>query len=149
MRNEQRGAVAVEVVLLAPLLLVFVFLIIEMGFLFGAWLVMTNSAREGTRLAITKNCNTYNVDPIRAQIRSRVQQTASPYPVNAVDCTGSYDSCIDVKPPQPQGTEVMATVEVRYKWYTLMPITGTIPFLGSINYPGYLEVIGLSTMRCE
>jgi hypothetical protein len=41
------------------------------------------------------------------------------------------------------------TVAVRYRVYTLMPVNGTIPFLGSFNYPGFVEVVGLSTMRWE
>ena len=41
------------------------------------------------------------------------------------------------------------TVSARYRVYTLTPITGDIPFLGPFNYPGFLEVIGLSTMRWE
>lgn len=150
MKNQRdQGAVAVEIVLLAPLLMVFVFLVFEFGRVFGSWLIITNSGREGARLAITQNCDTFATDStILGRIRSRVQATSQFLTVNAVACTEPYDSCINVG-RQTQGTEVMATVSVDYKVYTLMPITGNIPYLGSINYPGYLEVVGRSTMRCE
>ncbi|MGH8525856.1 MAG: TadE/TadG family type IV pilus assembly protein [Gammaproteobacteria bacterium] len=150
MKNQRcRGAIAVEIVLLAPLMLLFVFLIFEFGRVFGSWLIITNSGREGARVAITQNCDNFDTDATAlGRINSRVQETAQFLTVNAVACSGSYDSCINVT-RQTQGFEVLATVNVGYKVYTLMPITGNIPYLGSINYPGYLEVVGRSTMRCE
>lgn len=147
--NRQRGQGSVEVVLLAPLMMVFLFLIFEFGRVFGSWLIITNSGREGARVAITQNCDNFDTDStILARINGRVQQTAQFLTVNAVACTEPYDSCINVT-RQTQGVEVLATVSVGYRVYTLMPITGNIPYLGSINYPGYLEVVGRSTMRCE
>lgn len=138
-----------ELVLLAPLLLVFIFLIFEFGRVFGSWLIITNSAREGARFSITQNCDTFDTAPtILGQINGRVQETAQFLTVNAVACTEPYDSCINVG-RQTLGFEVLATVNVGYKVFTLMPITADIPYLGSINYPGYLEVVGRSTMRCE
>ncbi len=150
MKNQQsRGAIAVEIVLLAPLMMLFVFLIFEMGRVFGSWLIITNSGREGARVAITQNCDDFETNSTSlAAINNRVRETAQFLTVNAVACTEPYDSCINVG-RQTQGFEVLATVSVGYKIYTLMPITGNIPYLGSINYPGYLEVVGRSTMRCE
>jgi hypothetical protein len=45
--------------------------------------------------------------------------------------------------------EKLVTVTARYRVYALTPITGEIPLLGSVNYPGYVEVSGRSTMRWE
>ena len=140
----QRGQASVELVLLMPLLLVFLFLIFEFGRVFGSWLIITNAAREGARAAVV-----LSFDPSSdTSIRQRVQQTAQFLVVNATPCVAPYDSCIQVS-RTTNGFERLVTVMARYRVYTLMPITGDIPFLGPINYPGYLEVVGLSTMRWE
>lgn len=132
---------------MAPLVLVLFFLIFELGRVFGSWLIMTNAAREGARRAIV-----LAYDPSEdSKIQARVQETAEFLSVDAVPCSGTYDSCIEIirttDPTDP--LEKRVTVMARYKVYTLTPIVGDIPFIGPINYPGYLEVAGLSTMRWE
>lgn len=106
--------------------------------------MLTNAAREGARRAIVLAFDTSS-DP---EIQSRVQETAQFLTVNAVPCSGTDDSCIDIS-RATSGFEKLVTVMARYKVYTLTPIVGDIPFIGPINYPGYLEVVGLSTMRWE
>lgn len=133
-----------EIVLLTPLLLVLLFLIFETGRVFGSWLIVTNAAREGARFAVVQNFDP-STDPA---IQQRVQFTANFLSVSAAPCAGAYDSCIEVT-RATSGLEQLVTVMVRYKVYTLTPITGNIPFLGPINYPGYLEIAGSSTMRWE
>lgn len=143
-RGQARGLVTVEMVLLTPLLLTLLFLIFEFGRTFGSWLIMTNAAREGARFAVVQAFDPSS-DPV---INTRVQQTAQFLVVNAVACVDPYDSCIAVSRAQV-GLERLVTVMARYRVYTLMLITGNIPFLGAINYPGFLEVVGVSTMRWE
>lgn len=131
--------------MLTPLLLVLFFLIFEFGILFYSWLIMTNAAREGARLAVVLAFDTSS----DSEIQERVQKTAQlPRSVDAVPCSGTYDSCIEIG-RTTEGLEKLVTVNARYKVYTLTPIVGDIPFIGAINYPGYLEVVGLSTMRWE
>ena len=43
--KHQRGQSTVELVLIMPLLMVLLFLIFEMGRLFGSWLLISNAAR--------------------------------------------------------------------------------------------------------
>ncbi|MDR7532981.1 MAG: pilus assembly protein [Armatimonadota bacterium] len=140
----QRGQATVEFVLLTPLLLVLLFLIFEFGRVFGSWLIVTNAAREGARFGIVQAFDTSS-DPA---IKQRVRQTAQFLTINDGACSGTYDSCIEIV-RTTDGLEKLVSVTTRYKVYTLMPITGDIPFLGAINYPGYLEVVGTSTMRWE
>jgi Flp pilus assembly protein TadG len=140
----QRGQATVELVLMTPLLLVLIFILFEFGRVFGSWLIITNGAREGARFGIVQA-----FDPASdASIQARVQTTSQFLTVNAVACTGSYNSCIEIV-RNTVGLERLVTVIARYRVYTLMPITGDIPFLGAINYPGFLEVVGVSTMRWE
>ncbi len=59
-RADQRGAAAVEMALLTPLLVLLIYGVIEFGVLFGQDLAMGNGAREGARYgAATPNlpCN--------------------------------------------------------------------------------------------
>jgi len=67
---------------------------------------------------------------------------------DAVPCSGTYDSCIEIG-RATDGFEKLVTVMARYKVKAFPPIVGDIPFIGSINYPGYLEIVGRSTMRWE
>ncbi len=142
---SQRGQATVELVLMTPLLLVLLFLIFEFGRMFGSWLIITNAAREGARYAVVLTQSATS-DPA---IQTRVQATAQFLQVDAVPCTGSYNSCIQINRTPTPCLECTVTVTARYRVFTLMPITGSIPFLGPINYPGFMEVIGVSTMRAE
>ncbi len=149
--TSQRGQGAVEIVLLAPLMMVLVFLIWEAGRVFGSWLLLTNAVREGARFAITRNCDTFASDPaIANQIRNRVSVTAQFLVVDATACTGSssQNSCVNVT-RGTSGSEAFAQIYGMYRVFTLTPIAGTIPYLGSINYPGYMEIRTYTTMRCE
>jgi Flp pilus assembly protein TadG len=49
----QRGQAMVEFALVLPLLLIITFIIIDFGFAFSQWVVITNATREGARLGAT------------------------------------------------------------------------------------------------
>lgn len=49
--RRERGAVAVELALLAPLLILLIFSVIQIGFMFGDWMAVNNAARAGARQA--------------------------------------------------------------------------------------------------
>jgi Flp pilus assembly pilin Flp len=53
MRNQQRGAAAVELAVILPFLVVLVFGMIEFGVMFYDKAVITNASREGVRAGIT------------------------------------------------------------------------------------------------
>lgn len=67
--RSERGAAAVEFALVAPLLFLLVFGIIDFGFGFHAWDAAENASREGARIAA--------VDPNTSHIIARVQSAAS------------------------------------------------------------------------
>jgi hypothetical protein len=52
-RNTSRGQGTVELALIAPVLLLCLFGVVEMGRLFYAWVTVQDAARTGTRAAIT------------------------------------------------------------------------------------------------
>ncbi len=51
-RGDERGAALVEFALALPLLLVVIAGIVDFGFVFQRYEVVTNAAREGARLAV-------------------------------------------------------------------------------------------------
>lgn len=166
--KQQRGQSTVELVLLMPLILVLVFLVFEASRLLGSWLLITNAAREGARYAavqcvpsnsagVTQTCST-GQDPTSA-IAQQVQQTAQFLTVqtattctvsgNSVTIPSSVTSCVAIAYTQDATTGVgVVTVRVAYQVQTLMPI-GSLPFFGTVNYPGYQQVTGTSSMRLE
>jgi len=152
-----------------PLLLVLLFLIFEVGRLFGSWLLITNAAREGARYAAVSCVPTNTAglittcsgtDPT-SLIAQRVQTTASFLAVqtstactvsgNAITIPSGQTSCVAVtySTDTSGNGDGIVTVRVAYNVQTLMPITGTVPFLGTINYPGSEQVTATSTMRLE
>lgn len=52
-KKNERGAAIVEFALVLPLLLVLVIGLIEFGWIFNGWIILTGAAREGARAAIT------------------------------------------------------------------------------------------------
>jgi len=160
--GDQRGQFSVEMVLLAPLLLVLIYLTFEFGRVFGQWLIITNAAREGARFGITQTFDTTADPAIMARVVQTAQGLESSQPLAAVACTGNQppsgdNSCIGItRVTCPNGSysalcsttaESFLIVLVRYNVQTLFPISGTIPFVGKINYPGSVQVTGQSYMR--
>uniref|UniRef100_A0A7C1J7Q0 Pilus assembly protein n=1 Tax=Ammonifex degensii TaxID=42838 RepID=A0A7C1J7Q0_9THEO len=111
--REERGQATVELALVLPVLILILFGIMEFGRLFSAYLVITNAAREGARLAAVGGDD--------AAVVARV-----------VDAAGSLDRTalsVTVEPPASDrfsGTQ--ARVTVSYSVYLLTPVlTGVAP----------------------
>ena len=58
----ERGAELIEFALVFPMLLLVMLGIIDFGFLFQRYLVVTNAAREGARIAVLAGYNTQDVE---------------------------------------------------------------------------------------
>jgi Flp pilus assembly protein TadG len=160
--HDERGVFSVEVVLLVPLMLVLVFLVLEFGRVFGQWLIVTNAAREGARFAITQSFDSSQDTAIRQRVVQTAQGLESSQPLQAVACQSNQPpsgstSCVGITRitcPDANYTtlcnnssESFVTILVRYRVIATTPITGNIPFIGPVNYPGTVEITGLSTMR--
>lgn len=165
--KNQRGQFALELALLTPLFLVLAFLTFEFGRAFGSWVIMTNAAREGARLGIVQTwcapgtaCTTSD-----NAIIQRVQTTAQFLAVQtSTPCTvsGNSSSAPATRASLPAGqTSCVAVVRyvdgatgdhvlqvwAVYQIQTLLPVTGAIPFVGTLGYPATLSVTGLSNVR--
>ena len=164
--KSERGQFALELALLTPLLLVLAFLTFEFGRVFGSWVIMTNAAREGARLGITQTwCAPNTACASDSAIVQRVATTAQFVAVQTgTKCTvsGNSSSAPATRASLPAGqTSCVAVVRwidgatgdhvlqvwALYQVQTLLPVTGAIPFVGTLGYPSILSVTGLSSVR--
>ena len=74
--RRQRGAALVEFVIVFPILMTLVFSIWEAGRIFDAWLISTNSAREGARYAVEWTAAS---DPVNETLSQYVQKQVMAY----------------------------------------------------------------------
>jgi hypothetical protein len=118
-RRSQRGAVAVEFALIAPILFLLVFGIIDFGNAFQAWDAASTAAREGTRIGV--------VDPNVADIEARVRGSAGTLDQShltvTISCSHSGSSFGGCPPPDTwtEGDIVRVTVTYDYGYVTPLP----------------------------
>ena len=166
MTNE-RGQFALELALLAPLLLVLAFLTFEFGRVFASWLVLTNGAREGARLGITENwcapgttctasdsaiiqrvATTAQFLTVQTATACTVSGNSSSAPATSASLPSGQTSCVAVvRYIDGTTSDHILQVWAVYRLQTLLPVTGAIPFLGTLGYPTTLSVTGLSSVR--
>jgi len=109
MRKNEKGQSLVEFALVVPLVLMILMAIVEFGFMFNAYITISNASREGARLGTLGNSN--------AAIEARVIE-ASP----SLDPTK-----IDVNvTPNSRSRGDMITVVVDYDYVLITPIISNI-----------------------
>jgi Flp pilus assembly protein TadG len=129
MTRDDRGAAAVELALVLPLLLLLVFGIIDFGRALNAQIEITSAAREGARWAALG----------RTDIAQRVTDAApglSPAP------TTTYTACAN---PPAAGSSTTVTATTTYTLIT--PLSGLAGLFGGA-LPGTLTLTGRGVMRC-
>jgi Flp pilus assembly protein TadG len=152
-RRGERGAALVEFALALPLLLVIIAGIVDFGFLFQRYEVVTNAAREGARLGSLPSYNG-NTTLIRTHVRNYIQQglalsgTAlnnrvpnSAAGVNIVNTTLSYT----VGGNTYQVPAVTVTVTYNHPFLLLGPVLGLI----GGNWGSSMNIVAVSQMRLE
>jgi Flp pilus assembly protein TadG len=149
----ERGAALVEFALVLPLLLVVIAGVVDFGFLFQRYEVVTNAAREGARLASLPSYNGQTT-LIRAHVRNYVQQglalsnaaldatvpntTAG---VNIANVTLSYTANGNTY----QIPAVSVTVNYNHTFLLLGPVLGLI----GGTWGNSMNIVGFSQMRLE
>ena len=126
---RDRGAVAVELALLLPMLLLIVFGIIDFGRALNAQITLTQAAREGARLAALNQPN----------VVSRTQAAAvglSPVSVTVTSC------------PAGAAAGVNAIVQVSYTFTFLTPV-GSIAKIFGGGWGSTLTLTAQGVMPCE
>ncbi len=123
--RDERGAVVVEFALVLPLLVLFVFGIVEFGRAYNAKIELTSAVREGARAAALGG-TIVTADAIRDTTRDAAPGlTAGKIAVTAVRCATT---------PAPPNAEVRATYPFQYD----------IPLLGRRT----TTLIAKGVMRC-
>ncbi|MHC4402875.1 MAG: TadE/TadG family type IV pilus assembly protein [Planctomycetota bacterium] len=108
--GRRRGATLVEFALVAPLLFLLIFAIIEFGRFVMAQQILTNAAREGARRAVLEQSTV-----------SEVQQTVSDYLANSTIPGASVTVSPDPLTLAGFGDSVTVTCSVSYDQITWMP----------------------------
>jgi Flp pilus assembly protein TadG len=134
MTNEarDRGATAVEVALLMPILLVLVMGIVDFGRALHAQITLTQAAREGVRVAALKQ-----PDPA-----GRTRDAATGF--DPADVGVAVTACPATPTP---GSD--AEVKVTYTFEFVTPIGGIAALFGGGGYGDPIELSAKGVMPCE
>lgn len=139
--HDHQGQALVEFALVAPLLLLFLFAIIQMGFIFSGFISIEQGARAGVRAASLGENSTQIGCAIYSQINSGlfpnnavVKWTANFYSSNAnssspASSSNSSSSSSSSSSPSPSPSTSLPTVEVNVS--TSYPLLIKLPGFGS------------------
>jgi Flp pilus assembly protein TadG len=125
-RGRDRGAVAVEMALVLPILIVLVFGVIDFGRLFNAQIAVTQAAREGARLAALGN----SVSTVTTKSRAAAPNL-TPLGVAVTSCPAGATQTTD------------AVVVVTYSF------TFSNPLVNLVGLPTTKTVTGTGHMPCQ
>ncbi|KJK44654.1 hypothetical protein UK23_28680 [Lentzea aerocolonigenes] len=124
---RDRGATAVEVALLMPILLVLVMGIVDFGLALRAQITITQAAREGVRVAALK----------QSGAATRATTAASGLSVGV-----SVSAC-------PSGTGGDATVTVTHTFNFVTPVGGLAGMFGGASFGSPITLSAKGVMPCE
>lgn len=150
MNRGERGAALVEFALALPLLLVVLAGIVDFGFAFQRYEVVTNAAREGARIATLPG---YDATAVDSRVRSYVQAglglsgaaLTRAMPAGSVTLT-TPDLTV---PLSGGGTQTVSTalvtVTYQHNWFLLGPMLSLI----NKTWGGTITLRAASQMRLE
>ncbi len=114
--KSERGAELIEMAIALPLLLFVVMGIVDFGFLFQRYLVLTNAAMEGARVAVLPG---YSIADAQARATSYASAGGIPGAVNAVATSVSLPGAGGGTWP---GMQITVTHDYQYQF--IGPIAG-------------------------
>jgi Flp pilus assembly protein TadG len=146
-----RGAVAVEMAFVLPVLLFLLMGMIDFGRAYNAQIQLSQAAREGVRLAsLNATANTADANYGDTAISTRVTSAAGGLPTFAVSCaapTSTSSSVCITYCPVPATTTSSATVVATTQFTWITGISAMSKFFGSaFSGPTTLQSTGV--MRC-
>lgn len=139
--NNQRGTSAVEFAIILPLLLVFIFGIIEFGLVFYNKAMVTNASREAARSGIV-----YRNPPVTV---AEIQGVVDSYCGGMLVSFGGSPGAVTTVPSGEctnHGDELVVNVAYQYE-FLLIPDFLAAFFSGGM--PGIIDVSAVTRMRCE
>ena len=137
--RTQKGAELIEFALVMPLLLLLVLGIVDFGFLFQRFEVVTNAAREGARLAVLPG---YSTSDVQTRVNDYLEQGG--VPVSA----GNPVISLSTVPIPIAGGQTIKGKQVQVRYFHNYLFLGNVLgwFGGSFSS---VPLTGVSTMRIE
>lgn len=130
--RKDRGAAAVEMALLLPILLLIVFGIIDFGRMLNAQISVTEAAREGARAA--------TVSSTAGAAQSRVNRLSTDYIVD----TGASTFC---GATPAAGADATVVVTYEFEWVT--PVGAIAAIFGGSDLGDDVTITGRGVMPCR
>jgi Flp pilus assembly protein TadG len=139
--RAERGAELIELALVLPILLLAFAGIVDFALLMQRWLVVSNAAREGARIAVLPG---YTQTDVQNRVTQYVQQgtgdsTASPV-------TQLVTVSIDPPGPTPAFPAAQVTVSLTHSYLVIGPVSTL--FAGGGSWSS-ITLVARSTMRIE
>jgi len=141
--HNQRGVSALEFTILAPLLFVLVFGIVEFGLLFYDKAMLTNASREGARAGIIAKSPRVTISEIKQVVLNYAQSHLITFGSDTLE-----EDNIDVN-PDPSGLSFGddLTVTVNYQYdFLVLPNFGALGW-GNLGDP--ITLTAVTVMRME
>jgi Flp pilus assembly protein TadG len=138
--KDDRGAELIEFAIVFPIFMVVIAAMLDFGFLFQRYEVVTNAAREGARLGVLNNQG-YTVGDIQQRVRNYM---------TAGGLTGSFPD-----PTVTYGTETLPsgltiqTVKVLVQYPSSFVLMAPFAALIGGSAPGTITLKAASVMRVE
>jgi Flp pilus assembly protein TadG len=131
-----------EMVIVAPVLLLLLFAIAEFGIAFAQWQTLSNAAREGARVGVVfRDPATCNAGAVQAQVATTVANYAAlmgmAVPAGAVNTTGAC-----------AGTGTPVSVQVTFP-HSFVVLPNLQNMFGGGSVPAILNIAAAATMRNE
>ncbi len=135
-RRGERGQSLVEFALIIPFFLIVVFAVADFGLGLRAWITVTDSAREGARLAAV-TCATDTASTSDVQTR-------------AVDTSAGLLTSADVAVTNCPGASTESViVTVNYDYDMITPLGGLMNFISGGTIPSTISMTSAADMRLE
>ena len=120
--KSERGAELIEFALIFPLLLLVILGIIDFGFLFQRYEVLTNATREGARIAVLPG---YDDADVKARVCDYLETGGVPIVSDATCATWTtVDDGTITMPTPPNLTTKVVTVSYPHNFMFIGPIIG-------------------------
>lgn len=122
MRERETGAVAVEMALLLPVLVLLLLGIMEFGRAYNAQVTLTNAAREGVRVMAISN--------VRADARTAASNSMTTLKVTSTNPTFTFTTSPTATNPAVCAAGRQVTMTISYTLDTLTGIAGPFTMTG-------------------
>lgn len=134
-RRQDRGAAAVELAIVLPVLLLVLFGLIDFGRAFNANMALTQAAREGARVAA--------LGGDFGQVQKRTWEAATFPGGGSAGVTVTVSAC-----PASPGPTSAATVRAAHTFEFVTPIGAIAGMFGSSGLGADITLTGIGVMRC-